>query len=145
MKNRITSFDDIVNLVNEHISGDAQDSFVNGVRSGLYEFFDGSNHFCDAGCVSKTAKYFKKLFFATHDAETCPTIEFYCGDCQANAENFIEGPDGPVPCCTKKALDSITSVSILSIIHFTKNTMLQSPVFIIKNIDAAEGIGASDT
>ena len=117
MKNRITSFDDIVDLVNEYVSSDEQDSLVAGAKSGLYDFFDGSDDFCDAGCVSKTAKYFKKLFFATHDADTCPTIEFYCGDCQANAENFMAGPAGSMPCCTMDALESIVSVSILYIVH----------------------------
>ena len=98
--------------MNKYVSSDEQDSLVAGAKSGLYDFFEGSNDFCDARCVSKSVTFFRDLFTATHDDDTCPTIEFYCNGCQANAESFIESSDGSVPCCTMNALDSITSVSI---------------------------------
>merc|ERR1711983_730422 len=48
VQDRITSFEDMVDLFNEYFSA--------------------------AGCVRKTARFFKALFGATHDEETCPVI-----------------------------------------------------------------------
>ena len=150
IQDKFLSYDvnDIVQLINKHISRDAQDSIVSGVRYGLYDFFEGSNEFCDARCVSKTTKYFNNLFSATHDDETCPTIEFYCGDCQANAESFIAklGAANAVPCCTLDALDSIVLVSteyfIYDSCHNSKNFPVLLPKIFMNTMVATDKFGS---
>ena len=98
-----------MDLVNKYLSADKQESIASGAKSGLYSFLEGSKKFCNAGCISETSEYFMNLFTATHDAETCPTIESYCGGCQNNADSFISA--NAAPCCTQTALDSIVGVS----------------------------------
>ena len=112
VQKRITSFEDIVEVVNTYISQDAQATIVSEAKAGLYEFIEGSKDFCKAGCIKKSAKFFKHVFSATHDEETCPTIEVYCGGCQANTDQYLSDTAGSVPCCTQDALDSIVGVSL---------------------------------
>lgn len=108
VQDRITSFQDIVNLFNEYFSAEDQATLARDARASLYAFINKANDFCGAGCVRKTARYFKALFGATHDADTCPAIGLYCGGCQDNADGFIATGEPAVPCCTQDALDSIS-------------------------------------
>lgn len=108
VQGKITSFDDLVGLLDDYVTAEKQVSIVSDVKAGLYRFFDGSREFCDAECVGKTLDFFKGVFEATHDADTCPTVGVYCGGCQNNADSFISTNAGSVPCCTQTALDSIT-------------------------------------
>lgn len=108
VQDRITSFDDIVALFNEYFSEDDQAAMAKAAKKKLYGFIQGAKDFCGAGCVRKTARYFRSLFHATHDKETCPVVGLYCGGCQDNADAFIASETGAVPCCTQDALDSIT-------------------------------------
>lgn len=109
VQDRITSFDDVVALFNEYFSEEDQATLANDAKQTLYDFIDGASDFCDAQCVSKTAHYFRGLFFATHDRHTCPAIGLYCGGCQNNADSFIASGRATVPCCTQQALESISS------------------------------------
>jgi len=109
VQDRITSFDDIVGLFNEYFSAEDQAAMARDARRTLRAFLEGANDFCDAGCVRKTARFFKGLFAATHDEATCPAIGLYCGGCQDNADQYIADNAGTIPCCTQVALDSITS------------------------------------
>jgi len=108
VQDRITSFDDVVALFNEYFSADDQTTIATNARTALYSFLEGANDFCDAGCIRKTARFFKQLFSATHDEGTCPVVGLYCGGCQDNADQFISGNAASVPCCTQDALDSIS-------------------------------------
>merc|ERR1711862_281840 len=108
VQDRITSFEDMVDLFNEYFSAEDQATLAENARATLYAFINRANDFCDAGCVRKTARYFKALFGATHDEETCPVIGLYCGGCQDNADGFIATGEPAVPCCTQDALDSIS-------------------------------------
>lgn len=107
VQDRITSFDDIVDLINKYVNDNEQDSIVSEARAGLNNFIGASNAFCDAKCFKKSAAYFNLLFAATHDADTCPTVEVYCGGCQNAADSHISANAGSLPCCTQTALGSI--------------------------------------
>lgn len=115
LQKRITSFEDIVEIVNMYISPETQESIVSDAKAGLQDFIQGSQDFCRAGCVKKSAWFFRKVFTATHDEDTCPTIEVYCGGCQDNTDQYLRDNAGSVPCCTQAALDGIVA-SIQSLI-----------------------------
>ena len=123
-----------MDLVNKYLSADTQESIASGAKSSLYSFLEGSTEFCDAECISKTSEYFMNLFTATHDAETCPTIESYCGGCQNNAESFISANADSVPCCTQTALDSIIGVSLYFYIYIF-DTFRVCQILLSKELD----------
>jgi len=107
IQSRITSYDDLKAIIDEHIPAETQENIIAGAKRGLHNFIQRAKGFCKNGCLEKSADYFEDGFMATHDDDTCPSIRAYgyCGGCQDNMEEFITGND--VPCCTQTAVVNI--------------------------------------
>lgn len=108
IREHVTSYEDLKNIIDQHIPLETQESMIEGAKERLHSFIKRAKGFCRSGCMRRSADYFEGAFSATHDEDTCPAVigyGLYCGDCQDNMEGYIEEND--VPCCTQNAVVNI--------------------------------------
>ena len=41
----------------------------------------------------------------------CDRPRWFCGECQANAHEFVDAPENEIPCCFQRMFDWVLSVS----------------------------------
>jgi len=98
-------------------SAKEEEEKVADARTGLNYFMSNSSKFCSAGCVSKSTSFFTHMFVGTDCEESCPSIDKYCGGCEANANKFLDWYPKSTPCCTRTALKNI-----MAAFNYVKNT-----------------------
>ena len=77
------------------------------------QFIRIAQGFCEESCFDKSADFFTPLFSAM-DGGQCTVASQFCGPCQDNADNFLDGNANVVmPCCLKKVAESGFQVSLV--------------------------------
>ena len=102
---------DIEAALNSFFSKEKQSEIVTDAEFARKQFITTAQEFCDDGCFDKSAAFFKPLFSAM-DSGQCTVASEFCGHCQENAANFLDGNEDVVmPCCVKKVAETSIQVS----------------------------------